>query len=245
MSEEVNYEQEARKEGWVPQDEWKGDPDKWKPAERFVEDGKNINGILRSKVDRLEDRVNQLLDSNKQLNEFSQRTIEKERREKEGLIEELKSARKQAITDGDGDAYERASDQIQSLQEDLRPAPEKLDPEAQAWLSNNSWYESNRKLHAFADGVADQLIASGYTPGSKAYFDELTNQVKETFPEEFENKNRGGAATVETPGKASGKDSNDKTFDNLPPEAKAQYEIFKRDIPEFSKDDYVANYDWE
>jgi len=243
MSEEV--EQEARKEGWVPQDEWKGDPEKWKPAEKFVEDGKNINGILRSKVDRLEERVEQLLDSNKQLNEFSQRTIEKERKEKTSLINELKAARKQAVTDGDGDAYERANDQIQNLQEDLRPAPEKLDPVAQTWLRENSWYESNRKLHAFADGVADQLIESGYVPGSKAYFDELTSQVKETFPEEFENKNRGGAAAVETPGKESKKDSEAKTFDNLPPEAKAQFEIFKRDIPNFSKEDYVDNYDWE
>lgn len=55
-------EQEARKMGWVEEELWKGDPDKWRPAEEFVERGKNIVPILRDRLEKME-RNSRLLPS--------------------------------------------------------------------------------------------------------------------------------------------------------------------------------------
>lgn len=245
MNEEVkedqrDYEAEARAQGWAPEEEWRGKPEDFKTAEQFVKAGENIPAILKSKVDRLETRVEELLDSNKKLNELSQRQVQKERKEKEKLISELEEARKQAITEGDGEAFDRADKQINDLRNDYPQTPE-IDPLAKKWLENNAWYETNAKLGAYADGMADRLVAQGYT--GQAYFDELTSRVQDAFPEEFGNKNRSKPNTVEDAIPSS--PSSKQTFDNLPDDAKASYERFKRDIPGFTKEQFVEQYEWE
>lgn len=238
-----DYEAEAAKDGWAPQDQWKGDPDKWKSAEQFVKDGENINGILKSKVDRLDQRVSELLESNKKLNEMSQRQIKKEKAETARLISELESVKAQAITDGDGAAAVKAERDINELRESSKEDPsEQMDPLAATWLTNNEWYSTNEKLAAFADGIAERVARRGFT--GQAYYDELTRQVKETFPDEFGNKNRSRSNGVETDGKVA-TDSKAKTYDNLPAEAKKACAEFIRDIPGFTKEQYVASYEWE
>ena len=41
-------EQRALDQGWVPQDEWQGDPDDWRPAKEFID-----RGELFRKIDEL------------------------------------------------------------------------------------------------------------------------------------------------------------------------------------------------
>ena len=237
--ESVDFESLAAKDGWAPLDHWKGDPDKWKTAEQFVEDGKNINGILKSKVDRLDQRVNELLESNRKFNEFSQRSLKKEQDEKKSLIKQLEQVRKTAITEGDGDAFAKADEQIQELRQ---PQSNGIDPLAEAWLSDNSWYKTDPVLSTFADGLVDRVIQEGYR--DKAYYSELTKRTKEAFPERFENPKRKQPNSVEDGGEQVVV-SKDRTFDKLPKEAKSAYAMFKRDIPGFTKEQFVANYDWE
>lgn len=246
MSEQArDYEAEARKEGWVPQEDWKGPEDAWKPAEQFVKDGENINGILRKKVDRLETRVEELLQTNEKFKDFSKRALDKEKKENDRLIKELEVVRKQAVTDGDGDAFARADEQLQELRSQNYDQPDTsgLDPAAQRWLEQNPWYQTDDRLGAYADGIADRLRARGFT--GAAYWDELTRQVKETFPDHFGNPNRRRANGVEGGGERDSKDSKAKTWENLPEEAKRAYTQFKRDIPGFKKEDFLAQYDWE
>lgn len=233
-----DYEAEAKAQGWSP--DFKGDPDKFKSAEQFVKDGENIPAILKSRVDKLEGRVEQLLDSNQKLNEFSKKAQDRERKEKEKVISELQELRKQAISDGDGDAFDSADKQINELNKVPDEAPP-LDPNAQKWLDSNKWYETNAKLQAFADGMADRIVAEGFT--GKAYFDELTKRTKEVFPEEFGNKNREKPNAVSDSVPVA--DSSAHTFDALPKEAKEAYATFKRDIPGFTKDQFVEQYDWD
>jgi hypothetical protein len=239
--EQRDYEAEAKEQGWAPEEEWRGKPEDFKSAEQFIKDGENIPAILKSKVEKLEGRVEQLLDSNKKFNEMSQRTLKKEREEKEKAIAQLEDVRKQAITEGDGEAFDRADKQINELREDIQPQTTEIDPVAKKWLDSNPWYETNDKLAVHADGLADRLVAKGYT--GQAYFDELTRQVHEAFPEEFGNKNRSKPSSVEsaTPSSPSSK----HTFDSLPADAKEAYAQFKRDIPGFTKDQFVEQYDWD
>lgn len=242
MNEEINYEEQASKDGWAPKENWKGDPEKWKSAEEFVKFGENIKPKheLRETVEVLSQRVDSLLKSNQALNEMSQRQIKKEQAEKQKLINELEGIRKQAVTEGDGDTFAEADKQLIELRSDV--VQQQLDPLTQTWLSENTWYGQNRKLSRYADGLSDELRAQGYT--GQAYYTELNRQVRETFPDEFQNPNRRRSGSVET-GSEVVLDSKDRTFDNLPKDAKVAYAQFKKDIPGFSKEDYVAAYEWE
>lgn len=236
----IDYESKARADGWAPKEDWKGDPEKWKTAEQFVHDGEEIASIMKSKIERLESKLDSALQTNKKFNEFTQRALDKERKEKDKAIAELEKAKAQAITDGDGVAAIQAEKQIDELKVEA-PPEQQLDPLAQSWLNDNAWYQQNQKLTVYADGLADMLVAQGYT--GKAYFDELTKQVKETFPEDFGNKNRNKPNTVESGHEAV--DTGGKTFDKLPKEAKDAFQQFKRDIPGFTKEQFLEQYDWE
>lgn len=248
MSDEVerDYEAEASKEGWAPQEQWKGDSSKWKTAQKFVEDGENINGILKSRLDRQDTRIGELLETNKQFASMSKKALAKEKAESERLVGELSTARKQAITDGDGDAFEKADDAIQTLkaQAPIESAPQ-MAPAASDWLAGNDWYGKNQSLSIQADVISDRLRAAGYDDTSAGYFEELTTQVHAAFPNEFENPNRQRASSTEAGGDRGSEASGKKTFDDLPADAKAQYEVFTRDMPGFTKEQYTANYEWE
>lgn len=50
-------EDQARSMGWVPQEDWKGDPDKWTSAEEYVERGEQIIPIMRANNRALRDDV--------------------------------------------------------------------------------------------------------------------------------------------------------------------------------------------
>lgn len=241
VQEERDFEAEARAQGWTGPENWRGDPDKFKTAEQFVKDGENIPAILKSKVDRLEQRVEQLLASNQKVNEMTQRTLEKEKKEKQKLVKQLEEVRKQAVTDGDGEAFDRADKQLEDLKTD-HIETQGIDPLAKNWLEHNTWYETNDKLAAFADGIADRLVAQGYT--GQAYFDELTKRTMDTFPEDFGNKNRKKPSSVDG-GTPPVENSSKRTFESLPKEAKDAFAQFKRDIPGFTKEQYLESYEWE
>ncbi len=51
---EPQVEQEARALGWVPQEEFKGDAERWVDAEAFVDRGKHIMPILQKNNERLQ-----------------------------------------------------------------------------------------------------------------------------------------------------------------------------------------------
>lgn len=244
MEDERNYEEEARNDGWKPEGEWKGDPPNggFKTAEQFVTDGENINGMLKGKVERLEARMTEVMASSKSLNEMTQRTLAKEKAEKAELIKTLQATKAQAITDGDGVAVVDAENKIEQLREEPQNQTQQLDPQQQAWLDNNSWYETNPKLAAYANGISDRLIGQGYT--GQAYFSELTKETKAAFPDDFENPNRKRPSSVEAGGEA-GTESSEHTFDNLPKEAKQQFARDVVNIPGFTKEQFVEFYDWE
>ena len=53
---------EATQFGWVPETDYKGNPEDWKDAETFLKRGKEINGFLRKDLEKIKTK-NQSLES--------------------------------------------------------------------------------------------------------------------------------------------------------------------------------------
>ena len=245
MSEERNYEAEASEQGWTPKENWKGPDEKWTDAKTFVERGEKIAGILKSKVDRLESKVENLTESNRKFGEYHKETLEKQRAKNAEKISELEAELAQSITDGDGQKYTKTKREIASLEsEQTAPSDDAKawDQMAQGWVADNPWYAENRKLARYADGLSDEIRGEGYN--GQAYFAELTRRVKQDFPSEFENPNKSKSSTVEEGGTVSVSDSKAKTYDNLPAEAKAACDDFVKQ-GFMTQADYVKQYDFE
>jgi len=239
--EERDYEALASEQGWNKDFE----PNKVS-AQVFVERGEQIAGILKSKNAKLEDRINRLEQTNKKFGEHFTQTIEAQRKKSAETIRDLEAKVAQAITDGDGQEYTRASREIESIKSET---PVQTDDAgswselSQGWVRENPWYNESRKLGRFADGIAEELVAQGYR--GEAYFSELTKQVKAEFPEDFKNPNRESANSVEAGGQRVTKDSKEHTYANLPADAKAACKDFIKSGIFANKEDYVNTYEWE
>jgi len=239
-TEDRNYEAEASEQGWNANFDGPNKTD----AKTFVERGEKIAGILKSKVDRLESRVENLTESNKQFGEYHKQTLENQRQKDAGTIAELKAKVAQAVTDGDGQAYTKYSNDIDSLQSQ-QPEPngdaQAWNQMSQEWASKNSWYADNPKLSAYADGISDRIRSEGYT--GRAYFSEITRRVEEDFAEEFKNPNKSKSSGVEAGGQRAVQ-SNAGNYDSLPPDAKAACDDFVKQ-GFMTREDYVSNFEFD
>jgi len=65
------------------------------------------------------------------------------------------------------------------------PAPQ-VDPATEAWRQRNPWFGQDDEMTSLAMGVHNKLVRSGYTPGSKEYFDTIDSRLRQVFPDKFE-----------------------------------------------------------
>src|SRR5580698_7384300 len=77
-------EVEARRLGWVGKDEFKGDPDKWRPADEFLDRGRRIlpivlkdNEKLQRRIGVLESKLNETAEATKELLAFTSKSEER------------------------------------------------------------------------------------------------------------------------------------------------------------------------
>mgnify|MGYP003147058479 FL=1 len=246
MTEERNYEDEARKQGWKPEGEYSGKA-AWTDAKTFVQKGEQIAGILKSRLDKQDAQIQQLQSANKEFGEYTNELIKKERGKTQQAIQQLEEARAKAIDMGDGQEFTRLDSELNAARTQLeRPASngaESLDPLASEWLGQNDWYNSNRKLKYFADGLAEDLVAEGFR--GQAYYSELTRRTIEQFPEEFGNPNQSRANSVESGGTPVSEDSEtEHAYKNLPADAKAACDRYVKSGLT-TVEDYVSNYEWD
>lgn len=253
MSEE-QLEKTARAEGWVPEDEYVGETPRggFRSAYEFLKRSDDILPVVRSQNKKLKTELAEIKDKMKELsadsvaaNEILQRQIAHEQREKERLMAEAEAKRAEAITEGDG---ERAVAAERELHE-LRQQPTGYDQSRQqdmvnAWVADNSWYDTNQLMTSWAKGYSQEVRAQGVAPGP-ATLARVAEKARELFPDYFSSKD----GTVATPGDLTptGRRSDiigKKSFDDLPTEAQDAYYRQKKLIPGFTQKQYLSQYDF-
>lgn len=236
-------EDKARKMGWVPKDEFRGDPEKWRPADEFVERGENMVPLLRSQVKRQDKEIAELKQTMQQFAEYHTKT---EQRAYERALAELKAERAKAIAAGDGAAFARVDDEIEDLRKDMESKQPAKKPQADQipeqefneWLSRNQW-ANDRALQVVGKGIGEALVAEGETARGVELLELVTKEVKKRYPEKFENPRRQAASFVEGAGAAPRKGG--KTYADLPAEAKKACDDFTKQKL-LTREQYVKSY---
>lgn len=65
------------------------------------------------------------------------------------------------------------------------PAPA-IDPKADAWKRNNTWFGVDEEMTALALGLHEKLVRSGIDPRGDDYYQQIDATMKRRFPEAFE-----------------------------------------------------------
>lgn len=239
---EVDYAALAAEDGWVPQADWKGPAERWVDAKTFVERGAQILPIVQAKnrklvetVDELKRTVAEIQEGSKSFREFSEKAIERERAEKAQLVADLEKARQQAVTDGDGEAFAKADKALaQARAETVGPTPE-----VQGWLNDNAWYTTDDTLRAVADRFSEKLKKENPALKGRAFLDKITEHVKAELPNKF-----GAKREPTTEDNVRKTQTKVRSYETLPPEARAACDKFVKTIPGFTKEAYLSQYDW-
>lgn len=255
---------EARSQGWVPLEEFRDDEEKWVDAETFVKRGREINPILRKhnqdlrkELEKTRKEAQEAIEAAKEFRQFQQEAFERKERDLQKEIAQLKEARKVAITQGDGVSAVEIEDRIEELKEEKaalkKPEPQKeekpevaLDPELQGWLGRNEWYgkEETEEDTEMTNAIAATIRRKNPSLLGKAFLDELDKKLDEKGIGRV--KRQKPAAVVE--GGSTTRPSNGvkgRSYNDLPAEAKSACDMFIKQGLVKSKEDYLANYNWD
>lgn len=255
---------EAESQGWVPKDKYRGNETDWVDAETFVKRGREILPILRKNNENL---IKELNHTKEQLKEFRQTAEEFKKFQKENYehkaqeyekqITELKVARAQAITDGDGQKVNALDDAIDEAKEGVKEAkasakedaktvveqPSSIDPVLQVWLDKHEWFGKDKKLTQMTNALGEVLRIDNPNLQGEKFLEALDEALLEEFPERFGKKKKAPAGQVES-GSGKGRvSSSGKSYDNLPDDAKKACDRYVKQKL-LTKEQYLAEYDW-
>ena len=250
-------EREAAQMGHVPRDQFRGNPDDWIDAETFVKRGREVMPILRKNNERLLSKVTELerarMEDRKTFEEFRKFQEQALDRQKSDALMQLRAARKEAISTGDGEAFDRVDEQIRQVEAyqvpdaiKARPVeqPQALNPVFEDWAERNEWFHKDPALRAVADSLVDVIKAEGvHQIGGPEFLEEVARRVRAISPAKFQNPARRAAAAVDAPAPRARK-PNGRSYDDLPAEAKQICDKFVSSIPGYTRESYVRDYQW-
>ena len=260
MAEETesrDYESEASQLGWVPKDEYRGDPDNWRDAKEFVEYGEKILPIVRSNNKTLQSELKntkaemlRLRETMQQFADHHKKTAEREyakaEKQFEAKLKKIKAQQTQAANDGDVTKFQELENEREELEGNKPEKPDEVPqgppPEFVEWVGENTWYEEDAELKEEADLIGQIYRAKHPRMGVKNIFKYVTEQITKLHPDKFENPNRQEASDVgssnNTGGSSKGKG---KGYADLPDDAKKACDSFVEEGL-LTKEEYCKEY---
>jgi len=249
----------AREAGWIPENEWdssKPAPAAFKTADEFLNDApkmllsaRKANAKLEAKVDKIVKTLEQTRTDSRAVNALVQQSFEREKREKERLIQQYEGEKAVAIDTGDGEAAIRADRELSKLHAEPEAASPSAAPNSQqqaqvnAWIERNPWYRDNPDLREKAEAIS-QEIGAAYPPGLPRLA-AVEAEVRRRFPQEVSSAPIGGSPGNPASGVRQTGRTNGRAFDDLPNDAQEAYHRFKKLNPAMTKPQYLASYEWE
>jgi hypothetical protein len=232
---EIDYAEQARNDGWVPKDEFKGDPVLWVDAKEWIS-----RGPLLHKISSQGKELKNMAKTNNAMAEMLQNLTERLDKER---TDKILSNKKEAIEQGDVAAVEHYEKEYNEIIDNAAkitkiPSAPSMDAETEDFVQRNSnWFNDkpeNLALTAYAKQIETELMNTRPELTLKARLLATENIVKEDprYKSKFTNSNRDRAPLVEGKTSPVTQSRNKITFADLPSDAKrvllAQKESFER-----------------
>ena len=207
VSQVTEIEQKALEMGWRPKEEFDGNEAEFIDAKEFVR--------RQPLFDKISHQSREIKEVRKALEALKTHYTTVRESEYERALASLKTARKTALSDGDGDKFDQLDDEIKIVEKQVesikavKEAPivqeSNEHPEFTSWKNQNRWYESTGYMRKFADDFGTELAARGVPPSE--VLKQVAQAVKKEFPSKFVNANKENAAPVNSGASGSGQRS--------------------------------------
>lgn len=266
-------EARARDLGWVPKEEFRGDPTVWRDADEFVRRGEEVLPIVRSNLQKSEQKVRQLEQQLAQRDrEYAERITRIERanaaayqHQIQQLHETYEAAKRQAVSEGDTERYDRLQAEHANKYQKLRqeaappepepprqpqpdPVPQEVQQKIGAWVQKQQdWWNKDPRMSDLAVNVFGSLDPELSVDDR---LDKVETVLAQTFPDRFKKATKPAPApSVEggsrTPGSSAPRG---KGWADIPPDDRKQAErMLMRDglfLPKGIKKDDATDADW-
>lgn len=241
-----DFEAEAAAMGWRPPDEFRGDPDKFIPAEDYVKTAEERVPVMLATQKNLIKKVQGLESAIEEQGRHHNKLMEQR-------VEEARAAEREkmreAVAEGDTDAYNAAEKRHDAIVDPApAPSPAPTDPDLDQFVARNQWYKKDTAMTGAAEAYSVELAQKGIK-GADNYA-QVEKYIMDEFPHKFSNPNRDDPPSVgrsRAPAKKNG-----RAFANLPDDAKAAFKKFHKmgvygrgKSEEDAQKEYLAVYQWE
>ena len=95
----------------------------------------------------------------------------------------------------------------QQVQVPAQSAPA-IDPKAESWKQQNTWFGTDEEMTALALGLHEKLVRSGVDPRSDDYYRQIDKTMRKRFPEAFEEDEEEPTQTRQTERSSRNKPAN-------------------------------------
>ena len=178
-------EQKAMDDGWVPKDQWKGNPDDWRPAKEF-----NDRGELFT---RIKSQSKELQEIKEAMSFLTKQNKDRYLAGVNDTLAQLKEARRSALEDGNIVAAEEIRDKMDEVKEQARAAtatqvvPKPVGPTAtfEKWHEKNEWYMKDDDLTAVADKKGLNFKKNNPESSEADMLAFVSKEVQKVFPDKF------------------------------------------------------------
>lgn len=260
----TEVEKEARMQGWVPKEDFRGKETDWKSAEDFVAFGRQVNPLLRKNNERLVSELEktkadmaELRLAAEDFKKFQKAQFERKEQDLKTELARLKQEKADAVSAGDGQRVTDIDDRQEEIRDEIAKAKAEATvvekpvekPQAKStvlveWETQNEWYGSDPFMAETTNRLAENVARRNPTLKDQAFLDELDKALEETFTMEKLGRTKRPRSPVEgnskhgAPAKAG-----DKSYDKLPADAKAACDRFVKQKL-MTREQYIAEYDW-
>lgn len=181
----------AQEMGWSPQEEWRGDPEKWVSADQYIRNTRSIqdhfqkkNKYLKSDLEALESKLDGLIKTQ------SQSMMQALREQKERLQREFD----EAVEAGDKAAAKRATASLKELEQKEVPQNDQAEmiakwkPHADDFAERNSAALGDKLVQIEASKLITALAEAGVPPEDT--YERVEQELRKKYPEHYQNQNR-------------------------------------------------------
>lgn len=209
QKQEPTLEEIARDLGWRPKEEFRGDPEEWRPPADYIREGGKIQRSMSKELGRVREEVSRIGRTSAELTE---RIVADKIAERDAYWAERQA---KAVEDGDQAGVNKAVAERLKLRGEL---PAKSGPaapsETQEFIARHSkWYGKDPLATERAHEVAERLAKSGYDVATQLA--EAERAVRKEFPEHFP-KAKDPPGTQTGGSRAAGGGSKPKGFSDMP-----------------------------